>query len=782
MSPSRQAHHVPGLTAPGSIGIDRHGIPHIRAENEHDLFLLQGYNAARERLFQIDLWRKRGLGRLAADFGPGFLEQDRASRLFLYRGDMDADFAAYAPDARAICTAFVAGINAYIAETEADPSRLPPEFALLGTRPERWAPEDCIRIRTHSLTRNVLSEVLRSNVLARADHRTDLLRRHLAPPVTPSPVAGLDPSEIPLEVLDLFKLAGASVTFTRARMAASLAEAPQWRGVTDLNEVVRASAESGSNNWAVSGTLTDTGMPILASDPHRLHTVPSIRMVVHLTCPTLDVIGAVEPHSPGITFGHNGTVGWAVTIFYIDQEDLYVARRTGPRHDRSAIGDEALKTVVERVAVKGAPDQDLKLTFTRHGPVIHADATRIYSVRSVWFEPGTAPYLRHLSLMRARNLADFRRGTEGWGAPSVNFAYADTGGTIAWMPAGMNPKRQGWDGLTPVPADAGLEWDGFQDPSAMPLVVNPPEGFIATANEMNLPPDWNHEAHPIGFEWIDRARADRLREVLSTTRPHTLATSMALQTDIVSIPARRLAALIEEMGEVPAALRARVEACRDLVAGWDGALGPESAAGALIEVWWTRHLRQAVFEALVPQDALRFMGPGDTEGLLMALETPDDRFGNDPVAARDALIARTLAAAHVTCTGLMGEDATAWAWGRLHHGLFPHPLADLLPSDTADAWSTGPFAIGGSGSTPMHTGYRPQDFRVVMGSSFRLVVDFSNFDQSKVINTPGQSGNPLSPHYRDLAPLWAHGRYVPLPYSPAAVESSVVHWIDLAPT
>ena len=286
---------VPGLTAPAEILVDRWGIPHLTAASLDDLFFLQGFNAARDRLWQIDLWRKRGLGLLAADFGPGYLAQDIASRHFLYRGDMAAEWAAYAEDAEAICTRFAAGINAYVGLTEREPERLPQEFRLFGTRPARWRPEDVVRIRSHGLTRNALSELARAHVLAGADAATDRLRKAIEPPVEVGPVPGFDPEAVPPDALQLFRLAMAPVTFPPERLAATLDEAHLWRVATDLGEVLRAQEHEGSNNWAVHGSRTATGRPILATDPHRTHAVPSLRYLVHLTAPGFDAIGAGEP-------------------------------------------------------------------------------------------------------------------------------------------------------------------------------------------------------------------------------------------------------------------------------------------------------------------------------------------------------------------------------------------------------------------------------------------------------------------------------------------------------
>lgn len=770
---------VPGLSEAVEITVDRWGIAHIRAGNEPDLFFAQGFNAARDRLWQIDLWRKRGLGQLAADLGPGFLAQDRAARLFLYRGDMDREWAAYASDAKAICAAFVTGINAYIDLTEREPARLPPEFGLVGTKPERWAAADVVRIRSHGLTRNALSEVLRANVLARADAPTDLLRKNLEPPVRPLIADGIDLSVIPLDVLDVFKLATAPVTITPQRLAATLAEVNAWTKVTDLGDVVRDAAWQGSNNWVVHGARTETGRPILANDPHRTHAVPSLRYLVHLTAPGFDAIGAGEPAVPGISLGHNGRIAFGLTIFGADQEDCFVyqTHEDDSQLYRYGEGWEAMGRVEERFAVKGEADQMLTLTFTRHGPVVFEDPLLrlAFAIRSVWFEPGAAAYLKSLSSMRAEDFAAFRTALRGWGTPSVNQVYADPAGTIAWLPVGFTPIRPGWDGLTPVPGDGRFEWAGFVDPESMPVVVDPTHGFFATANEMNLPVDWDHAKTPIGYEWIDRARATRIGEVLSPDSNHSVAASCALQTDAVSIPARRIARLLEtiEGGGAPAAIA--------LLSGWDGDLRPDSAPAALFEVWWTKHLKPALFAKFTLDPAVRaLLPPGDTDTLVGLLERPDVRFGENPAQARDALLVETLAAAEQNCAALLGEDRAAWAWGRLHHGFFEHALSAVAAPGTP-ALDVGPLPKGGSAASPMHSGYRAGDFRVIAGASVRVVVDVGEWDNSRWINAPGQSGDPRSPHYRDLAPLWARGEYVPMLYSREAIEGAAATRIVLTP-
>ena len=768
-APDRIAMTAPGLEQPAEIVLDRWGIPHIRANTRHDVFFTQGFAVARERLWQLDLWRKRGLGRLAADFGPGFLAEDRASRLFLYRDDMQAEWAAYGTqEAHTITDAFVAGINAWIAQTVADPAKLPPEFAAMNTKPELWTAADVVRIRSHGLVRNVLSEVARARIMARADAATDLVRSAIEPPWTPIVPDGVDFAAIPANVLDVFKLATVRLDFSPERLAARLEDAENWTGVTDLGDVYL----QGSNNWAVAGSRTATGRPILASDPHRAHALPSLRMITHLSGAGIDVIGAGEPALPGISIGHNRFCAFSLTIFPMDQEDLYVYETDPANPDRYRYGDgwEAMQVVQETIEVRGAAPQTVTLKFTRHGPVVHEDlaGNRAYAVRSVWFSAGSSAYFSSLAYMEAGSLAEFERSLHGWSAPSVNQVYADCEGNIAWFAAGKSPRRANWDGLLPVPGDGRYEWDGFTAFTDLPRAINPARGFVATANEMNLPADYAYQQHRLGFEWAERSRTDRIHQVLDSQVQHTLAQSCALQTDALSIPGRRLTALLRPLagdGDVATGLA--------LLAGWDFHLARDSAGAALFEVWWSKHLKPALLDVLAPDAVVRALFvPGDVGTLLALLEGADSRLGD-----RDALLLATLGRAMADCRARLGDDMAAWQWGRLHHGFFEHPLARVTPT----LHSVGPVAKGGSGSTPMNAGYRLSDFRVTTGASFRMVVDVGNWDASLCINAPGQSGDPRSRHYGDLAPIWAAGGYVPMLFSRAAVDAAAETVLVLSP-
>jgi penicillin G amidase len=772
---------VPGLSAAAEIRIDTWGIAHIRAASEADLFFVQGFNAARDRLWQIDLWRKRGLGLLAADFGPGYLAQDYAARHFLFRGDMDAEWSAYGSEAKRICEAFTAGINAYVTLLTDEPQRMPPEFTVFGTQPALWHSEDVVRIRSHALARNAVSEVLRANVLALSDHKTDLLRSNLEPLITPHVNEGIRLETIPISSLDIFKLATAPVTFEPDRLNATLDDVWKWTKVTELGDVVQATADEGSNNWVVSGERTSSGRPIVASDPHRSHALPSLRYLVHLTAPGLDVIGAGEPSVPGISIGHNGTVAFGLTIFGADQEDVYVYETKEGEPDRYRYSDDwrSFEKVDEEFIIRGFDPLRLTLSFSLHGPVLYQDPkTRTaIALRSVWAAPGAAPYLGSLTAMRARTVAEYDSALAAWGTPSANHVCADVSGSIGKFSSGFTPVRTNWDGLLPIPGDGRFEWQGFIPHFQLPHSINPPDGFIATANEMNIPADWPSDGPVIGYEWVDASRAKRIKTVLSKDQAHTIAGSQSLQTDVFSLPATRVCGLLARLNATDLAGR-RGQA---LLTSWDSYLSARSPAAALYEVWWTRHLKTTLLTRLVPGEKLRILLlPGSTETLISLLENPDARFGSDPELGRDEMLLESLASAVAECEALMGHDTAAWRWGKLHHAHFHHAASKVMP-DTTGSWNVGPFELGGSSATPMNAGYRISDFRVITGASVRLVMDVGEWDNSTCINTPGQSGDPRSPHFGNLAPLWADGDYVPLLYCRTRVDAATERVVQLLP-
>lgn len=721
-TPSKRSIEVSGLNEPVEIAIDPWGLAHIRANGLEDLFFAQGYNAARDRLWQIDLWRKRGLGLLAADFGPGFLEQDRASRLFLYRGDMAAEWAAYSPDTNAICKAFVTGINAYVDRVKRGQEKLPPEFEKLGTSPSRWRAEDVVRIRSHGLIRNAVSEVVRANVLARAGTKADALRKYLEPQVEPVADPDLALTDIPLAVINVFKLATASVTFSQERLTARLEMAALWNRVNTLGDLVQAIDSEGSNNWAVSPSRSATGRAIMAMDPHRTQAVPALRYMVHLSMPGFDAIGAGEPAVPGISLGHNSHSAFSLTIFPADQEDVYVYETKPGDPIAYCYGDEweTMTTIEEVFEVKGCAPQSLPLRFARHGPVVYEDreSRKAFAIRTVWTEPGSAPYLASLSAMRAKSFDEYRKALRSWGAPSTNHLYADVTGTIGWQAAGKTPIRPNWNGLLPVPGDGRYEWSGYVTPEDLPSARNPERGFLATANEMNLPSGWEVGNPPIGYEWNDRSRAQRICRVLDGQPKHTLADSCALQNDLYSIPAERMQAMLRHLRfESEAAGRAAAH-----MLAWDCVMRPESSPAALFETWITDHLKPALHRAFAGGEEIgALLLPGDIQSVLSVAEKPEEWFESNADAARREIFQHTLAAAWRDCETRFGGDPRLWQWGKLHKLSLDHALSCAFPElsrpSTSNRWSLAGAARHRCMPSTGPTIFRPSQARPCAWSS-----------------------------------------------------------------
>jgi penicillin amidase len=773
-------HRVEGLSSEVEILVDRWGVPHVYARELYDVFFGQGFNAARDRLSQLDLWKRRGDGTLAEVFGPSFVEKDRAARLFLFRGDTHAEWLAYASDTKRIVTAFVDGLNAYIRLTRQDPKLLPFEFGLLGYEPAMWTPETVVRIRSHGLLWNAATEASRAKFIREHGKQALEFRELLQPPHQLQIPDGLDLSSIPDDVLQVYDLARRSISLERNPggelvLAASASREPVTR--------------SGSNNWAIAAGRSASGRPILANDPHRALSVPSLRYIAHLNAPGLDVIGAGEPALPGISIGHNQQIAFGLTIFFIDQEDLYVYKTRPGKPEEYWYRDrwEPMRIVTERIPVRAAPAVEATLKFTRHGPVVYEDAARQLAIglRAAWLEPGMSAYLGSILSMRAQDWNQFLAAMNRWGLPPENLVYADVDGSIGWKPGGLAPIRPNWDGLLPVPGDGRYEWAGFRDMDELPVAHDPAEGWIATANHMNLPAGY---PHALGFEWILPYRYERIREVLQPKGRLTFQQMRELQTDYRSTSARRVVAQLEGLSSPDPS----VQRALSLLRGWNGSLDASSAAAALYEVWCHRYLTRAVMsnwtgrgeilEAVLDEDELYDVFEGSSaEVWLSRLEDPASWKGPDPLAARNDAMLSSLAEAIDETAALLGNDWDEWRWGRLHTAEMRHPLSALLGAEQRARVDVGPAARGGSGATVNSTGYSLDDFVQRFGASFRMLVDVGSWDDSVAMNSPGQSGDPASPHYRDLFDAWARDESFPLLFSRDRIEAEAEQRIVLRP-
>jgi penicillin amidase len=491
--------------------------------------------------------------------------------------------------------------------------------------------------------------------------------------------------------------------------------------------------------------------------------VPSLRYVAHLVAPGLDVIGAGEPALPGISIGHNERIAFGLTIFPIDQEDLYVYQRAGEGY-RYRGRVEPYLTVVETVSVKGAAPRQVSLDYTRHGPVVFETEDRVFAVRAAWLDPGTAPYFGSVEYMRARNWREFVGALNRWGAPSENQVYADVDGNIGYKPAGLFPRRRNWDGLLPVPGNGRYEWDGYFDMDALPGEINPARGFSGTANSMNLPAGYPISQRRIGFEWSAPWRYRRLWEVLEQQDQHTLRDSLALQRDYHSVLAREVIDRLPDAEGKPAA-----EAL-DMLRSWDRVLHPDSAPALLYALWFYRYLPPALAAALLPEAPEDLM-PLDTLTMLDTLDYPVGR----------TIALETLSEAYTAARAEYGNDPGEWRWGALHQMRFEHPLLAVAEGRLAKRMSYRPYPRGGSGHTTNNTSFDAADFLVESGASYRMVLDVGNWDAARMTNAPGQSGDPRSPFYGNLLAGWAEDDSFPLLYSKDLVTANSVMVIRLTP-
>ena len=774
---------APGLAEPVEILRDRWGIAHIYARNEADLFFAQGYSAAKDRLFQFELWRRQATGTTAEVFGRRELKRDIGARLHQFRGDLKQELAFYHPRGEQIVTAFVRGVNAYIAEVERNPSLLPLEFRVLGLRPGRWTPEVVIS-RHQGLLANIGQEVSYARAVRAVG--ADAVR-HLGyfqggePVLDPDPA--LDLAAIPENVLELYDAFRDPLRFVPEQIA------PEFRGspaAAKLNHEdhedheVPDAHDVGSNNWIIHGSRTQSTFPIMANDPHRAQGAPSLRYWVHLVAPGWNVIGGGEPVLPGVSIGHNEHGAWGLTIFGNDSEDLYVydTNPTNPNEYRYRGAWEPMRTVKDSIPVKGEAPVAVEYKYTRHGPVLFEDKTRrkAYALRAAWMEVGGAPYLASLRMDQARTWQEFRDACGYNRIPAENMVWADRKGNIGYQAAGIQPLRRNWSGLLPVPGDGRYEWDGYLPITALPNAHNPSSGFFITANHYLMPNDypWPEAMH---YTWADPYRASRITELLGSGRLFSVAEVARVQNDDLSIPARSLVPLLRD---VRLTSEASAKA-RDLLVAWDFVLDKNSVPAGIYAMW-QRRLQANVRAVMLSRD-VTFSIP--MKRIVDWLLAPGGEFtrgnGNpSPTSARDALVARSLDEAVAELTKRFGPDMSTWQYGqeKFHHALIRHPLADAVNDTTRAKLNVGPAPRGGDGFTVSATGSGDNQ---TSGGSFKIIADTEDWDNSIGQNNPGQSGNPDSPHYRDLFEMWSQGKYFPVAYSRRKVESVAEERITLQP-
>ena len=778
--------NIEGLDQRVEILKDKWGISHIYAQTEHDLFFAQGYSAARDRLFQFEIWRAQATGTTAALFGPRMIDRDHGTRLFKFRGPMADEMNHYHPRGVDIITAFVHGVNAYIDEALDDPDSLPLPFKLLGIQPQHWT-EEVVISRHQGLLGNIGQELNIGRAVCAIGEDAVRELQYFHPH---DPILTLDPmidceSLLENDILHLYTSYRSSIKFepndivasTNRNTAQTYAQIASAVKAEDINLKEHDLDDIGSNNWVVSGDLTQDGWPMMINDPHRAQSVPSLRYWVHLVGPGWNVIGGGEPEIPGVSIGHNEQGAWGLTVFGTDGEDLmvYETNPANPNQYRYQGRWEDMQVIEEVIEVKGSDSVMVELKYTRHGPVSFEDTDKnlAYAVRPAWMEVGGAPYLASLRMDQATTWEEFRDATNYSHIPGENMIWADRDGNIGWQAVGIAPLRRNFSGLVPVPGDGRYEWDGYLEIKQKPKAFNPGVGYIETSNSNYTPPDYpNLDA--IAYTWTDPYRWARGSELLSSGRKFNMSDMIEFQHDYLSIPARSLVPFFKD-------LRAddrQVEAARQMLMNWDFRLDKGSIEAG-IYVAFERQLLDNIETLKVPEEASDFLNVGMKTSIDMLL-APDGDFGSDPLAGRDEFLLNTLSQAVATLREKLGSNIQDWVYGQADykHALIRHPLGAAVSEEIRSRLELGPLPRGGNGFTLGATGSGDNQ---TSGASFRIFIDTRDWDNTLGMNTPGQVGDPDSPLYDNLFELWAKDKVFPAFYSRDKIETVLFETVDLIP-
>lgn len=775
------------LDQPVEILKDKWGISHIYAQTEHDLFFAQGYSAAKDRLFQFEIWRAQATGTTAEILGPRTIDRDHGARLFKFRGDMTAEMNHYHPRGAAIINAFVEGVNAYIDEALQNPQSLSLPFKLLGIQPQHWTAEVVIS-RHQGLLGNIGRELNTGRAVCTigVDKVKELQYFHPhEPDLELDPAIDCD-SLVQNDVLHLYnayrrrlRFEPSDVLLAEHRNSAEAFQLIANALTQEENELQKRSIDDiGSNNWVVSGDLTQDGWPMMVNDPHRSQSVPSLRYWAHLIGPGWNVIGGGEPTIPGISIGHNEYGAWGLTVFGTDSEDLYVYQTNpaNPNQYRYLNRWEEMRVIEETINVKGSEPVIVELKYTRHGPVTFEDTDKniAYALRPAWMEVGGAPYLASLRMDQSTSWEQFREASNYSHIPGENMIWADRDGNIGWQAVGIAPLRRNFSGLVPVPGDGRFEWDGYLPIIDKPHEVNPAKGFIETSNSNYTSPDFPH-LDAIAYTWTDPFRWARGSELLASGRKFNMMDMVEMQHDYLSIPARTLLPFFRDLK----ASDPQVETARQMLMNWDFVLDKNSIEAG-IYVAFERQLLDNIEALKVPEIAIDYLNVGMKTTIDMLL-APDGDFGEDPIRGRDEFLLQTLAEGIANLREKLGPNIENWVYGQVNykHALIRHPLGAAVNDELRARLNVGPAPRGGNGFTVGATGSGDNQ---TSGASFRIFVDTRDWDNTLGMNTPGQVGDPASPLYDNLFELWANDKVFPAFFSRAKIETVLYQRLQLNPS
>ena len=748
-----------GLSAPVDIVRDRWGIPHISARDPLDAYFAQGFCHAQDRLWHMELTRRLTAGRLAEVFGKLALDVDRFHRRLGLHRAAQREWDAADADLRDMLRAYAAGVNACLDGLVAA-KKLPAEFVLARFQPEPWRPVDTLgfaRYLAYSQTPNWESELVRSRLIARLGY---------------AGASSLEPDVWQPDSDALPRLEDWGP--------------PERPEPGELPPIALAGGPGASNAWVVSGARSSTGKPLLANDPHMFPRLPSVFYEVHLAAGgELNVAGASAPGAPGVIIGHNRHIAWGITASMADAADLYVERLDPGDSRRTEFAGrwESGTLVREVISVKGQAKPWIEdvLVTRRHGPLITptpslADEHRPLAMRSMVLEAESAASAI-LAINRAVSWDEFRAAASRWGTPAMNLTYADAEGNIGYQMVGSVPVRERGEGLVPSPGWTGqYEWRGTIPFDELPRAFNPPDGLWANANH-NVA---TRSPHFFSREFIDPARYRRIRQVLESKPRHSAVDFGALQADEVSLPARRIAAVLVDHVRPRRPLEARA---LDELRRWDGRVSADSAAASVYEVFRNELLRARHAEAVGDLLAsLQGVGPHPLVGATNShyfLQTHRvlDFVENNP---DDPAVQRAFQASVAWLSRKLGPNVAVWHWGRLHQLRLEHALSARKPLGAL--FNIPSFPWSGDLETVRAGGSWPGEYRAVGPiSAYRFIADCGDWDNSLSCIPGGQSGQRGSPHYADQVDAWRRVAYHPLSFTRPAIARVQRHSLRLVP-
>ena len=746
---------------------DKFGINHIYANNQRDLFYMQGYLAARDRLFQFEIWRRQATGTVSEIFGESELERDIGTRLFMFRGDIKEELNHYHDDGYEIITSYTDGINAYISEVRNNPESLPIEFKILGIKPEIWTPADVIS-RHQGLLGNIGLELNIGRAVSKigVDKVKDLQWFH---PKDPELILDekITEEDLDQDILKLYNAYRKPVKFKKEYLL------EEFRKDEDLevsflenNKNLEDEFSIGSNNWVISGKKSESGYPILANDPHRTIVAPSLRYLTHLVAPGWNVIGGGEPEIPGISIGHNGYGAWGLTVFRTDAEDLYIYE-LNPENSKQYFhkGEWVdFNIIKESIPVKGGEDYEIELYYSIHGPVtlIDENRNRAYAVRCGWLEVGGSPYLASLRMNQSNSWEEFREACNYSNIPGENMIWADKDGNIGWQAVGIAPIRNTHSGMVPVMGDGRYEWDGYLPIIEKPNDFNPDNEFLATANE-NVTPLSYDKWNAIGFSWADPFRGDRVDEFLVDSKKFTMQDMIDLQVDYYSPPAFYLTGMLSRLINYDENFLKEYDDYIWRLIKWDNKLNKNSVE-ATIYVNWERNIINEFNKEYVP-DKVKGLIRVQLFKIMNKLYNMDEKLRNN-------FLKKTFISSINDLKSKFGDKTDDWVYGQdgYKHIKVKHPLEEIVNDSIYKILSFQKYPRGGNGYTVGATG---SNLSQSHGATFKVIIDTKDWDNSLASNSPGQSGDPSSLFYRNLYKDWAEDKYFNLLYSKEKIESNL---------